>query len=77
MKFNLPLVLKQCVCVTWFKHCNSWLALAAHKQTYHKRLLQCLGKLDREIKPVHMFLFERFSIRPQRDRFPEQRDPDP
>lgn len=43
-------------------------ALAAHRQAYHKRLQWCIGKLDREIQPVHMFLFEHYSIRPQRDR---------
>lgn len=42
--------------------------LAVHRQAYHKRLQWCIGKLDREIRPVHMFLFEHYSIRPQRDR---------
>ncbi len=29
-----------------------------HRQAYHKRLQWCIGKLDRDIQPVHMFLFE-------------------
>lgn len=42
--------------------------LAAHRQAYDKRLQWCIGKLDREIQPVHIFLFEHYSIYPQRDR---------
>lgn len=38
-----------------------WLQLHTDRQW-------CIGKLDREIQPVHMFLFEHYSIRPQRDR---------
>ncbi len=66
---NLPLVLEQWVWVGLNTVIYDF-ALAAHRQAYHKRLQWCIGKLDREIRTVHMFLFEHYSIRPERETDP-------
>lgn len=47
------------------------MTLATHRQAYQ----WCIGKPDREIQPVHMFLFEHYT--PTERQIPERRKPDP